>query len=258
MTDAEQEDLNEQLWEACHLNDWHDAIQILYKGANNDHVNTYDGSTAYIIAAINGQRGIVTAISIKSPNAEHNTFRSISEFHTKNKTLVVQELTLKCEKEPWFQNWTSQQFTNTDSQRAKDGWLWFACQEKICDMASVWLDKGATNQYVNREGQSALHRAAYHGETNVVLDILERYPVELERKDTNMVTALGSAFSGRKYDTASCLLENHASHAIVQLLLCYRKDSIEKSFDKGLKKSSSLILSLIFEKEYCEVCSSLL
>ena len=85
------------------------------------------------------------------------------------------------------------------------------------------LDEGATNDYCDGKGETALHWACYHGKHLMVEKILEKYPEQIEAKMIRSVgykTPIGVAFIGKSYyKTAELLLKKGANHVIWNLLL---------------------------------------
>jgi ankyrin repeat protein len=84
------------------------------------------------------------------------------------------------------------------------------------------INEGATNDYCNGDGWTALHWACFTGKDSVVVKILEKYPEEIEAKRTRSTgfrTPIGAAFEWENYKTAKLLLKKGANNVIWNLLL---------------------------------------
>ena len=87
------------------------------------------------------------------------------------------------------------------------------------------INEGATNDYCDKYGRTALHRACCYAEKHSVVEkILEKYPEEIEAKLTRSYafrTPIGEAFGWNEYRTAELLLKKGANNVIWNLLSSY-------------------------------------
>jgi hypothetical protein len=78
------------------------------------------------------------------------------------------------------------------------------------------VGEGATNDYYEEDGWTALHWACLYGKDKLVLKILEKYPEQIETKTASFNTPINYTF--RQYHIAELLLKKCAKNAIWNIL----------------------------------------
>ena len=84
-----------------------------------------------------------------------------------------------------------------------------------------FINQGATNDYCDMFGRTALHMACSDEKEKVVKKILEKYPNQIEAKtirEGGFRTPIGNAFYSKKYRIAELLLKLGAKNVILNLL----------------------------------------
>jgi hypothetical protein len=112
---------------------------------------------------------------------------------------------------------------------------------RIGDTSSVIrkLDDGATNDHVDRRGNTALHFAVRFGYIRIVQLILEHHPKEIERKNIHGHTALRIAFETNNYEMYHMLLKKKPENPIYHWLMSQGQSGdvglacIDKSYELG-------------------------
>ena len=99
------------------------------------------------------------------------------------------------------------------------------------------LHNNATNDHVNKRGNTALHFAVRFGLDSIVNDIITAYPAEINRKNVLGNTPLSVAFEEKRTKIASTLMMKRASHPIYHWLTTQgvagfdALDLIERNYD---------------------------
>jgi len=76
---------------------------------------------------------------------------------------ILDELKPSFGHEKWFKDAEEREKLKTDGQRELDQNLYKSCYERNSDKALRLLHQGATNDYHDENGTSALHRACIRG-----------------------------------------------------------------------------------------------
>jgi ankyrin repeat protein len=92
------------------------------------------------------------------------------------------------------------------------------------------LENGATNDHVNKRGNTALHFAVRFGFDTIVNAILEKFPSELERKNIFGHTPLWIAFDTKNLKISRLLLPKSPENPVYHWLT-----SQGKVGDEGLE-----------------------
>ena len=121
--------------------------------------------------------------------------------------------------ENWFVNAEAREKTKTNEQKILDKEFYWAVKDGNREFSVELFDKGATNDYREYDGWSALHWTCYKGDLNIAKKIIQKFPAELERKTTffgGFITPIGIAFKGRQTEAAKWLLRIGAKNPIFQ------------------------------------------
>ena len=132
---------------------------------------------------------------------------------------ILNELEKKCCNESWYQRAKERSKRKTYRSNLLDQQLYNACRFHNWSDAIVIIKSGATNDYVDPEGMTALHFATRYGQTDVMEIILDYFPEELERKRPRYQTAFGVAVAHQKFDSAKIALTRGAEHPLFQWLI---------------------------------------
>jgi ankyrin repeat protein len=91
------------------------------------------------------------------------------------------------------------------------------------DTVMALLESGATNDHVNKRGNTALHFAIRFGFHEIVVRILDKFPHEIERKNVRGDTPLSLSFEHKKMPITEYLLQKYAKNPIYHWLMTQGK-----------------------------------
>ena len=146
---------------------------------------------------------------------------------TPNATLA---LTDELGTENWFINAELRAKTKTREQRKLDFDFFRSCENRNHELSVELFQKGATNDYIDNYGQSALHFACLNGDLNIAKLVIGRYPEEIDREvsiEKCFCTPIAFAFWSGQTELAEWLLQMGAKNAIYNAIFY----GDEKSFE---------------------------
>ena len=217
------------LWEASRLGVWEEAAMWLENGATNDYINQYDGSSAFSYAKIY-RPDFADQILTRFPDEgakEIALLRNFNEKYFKELKKMVQE---DYAADRWLVESEKRVMEKSDDQMILDSQLWLVCsaERPHWDVAVRLVGEGATCDYVENSGWSAIHHAVDKAKSlqenasvvrrqysittsvitanDVVLAIIKRFPKEGQRRDKYGKTAMAWALENNKYKLAVLIL----------------------------------------------------
>ena len=124
--------------------------------------------------------------------------------------------------ERWFINASSREQTKTNNQKQIDSQLLDAVYASDKTAALEALRIGATNDRIDKNGESPLYWACLFGCKDIADEILQKFPDELERKTTakkGYWTPLAHAFQAGHLDIAEMLIDLGSEHPLLQWIM---------------------------------------
>ena len=229
--DEKQRELDADFYAACWKLDWNEAKRFSNLGATNDYVDEDQGITAFILLYSFEKKEMNNGPIFQLMQESERSTKVLSAVQNHFSKKIRTKLAQSCGSERWMGNWKGAQLTKDFHQLAKDAALWITCQNQEWELAAKWIDRGATNHFVDDNGTTALHYAAQEGSSQIVETILDRFGEESERKDQNFESPLCIAFQSRRYDIADIILKKKCKYPIIQLMLSGRYTD---DFEEGL------------------------
>ena len=101
-----------------------------------------------------------------------------------------------CGTEKWMTIWKDAELMKDLDQLVKNAALSITCHTLEWELAAKWIDQGATNNFVETNGITALHFAARTGNLKIVETIVGRFEEEIDRKSINFESPLCYTFMG--------------------------------------------------------------
>lgn len=161
-----------------------------------------------------------------------NLARQATFLEKKQDKWAQMRLQYSCEQ--WFIQAAKREGKKDEDQRRKDRGLFDAVSKNNKTKAIQWIRKGATNDYEDEFGWSALLRSCYYGLTEVVRAILSKYPYEVERKSMHdHQSPLSIAFQKGNFDICKMFIIRGVKNPVLQWIQAAGRTSI--IIDQGLK-----------------------
>ena len=234
--DDQQKKLDQDYYWACEERRWDTAKRRFDQGATNDYISD-SGTTSFICLYTFEQKEMIAEVIQKHPQEYERSMEVLSAVQRHYSAKIRAKLEPICQTELWMKIWRGvelrSRIKNLD-QLAKDAALYIACYREfpVWELATRWIDRGATNTFINQPGQTALHWAAYKGSSQIVERILDRFQLEIDRKDEDFQSPLCYAFEMDHYDIAEIMMKKNPKYPIMQLML--NGGYINMDIDKGL------------------------
>ena len=205
---AAQRKLDRDYYNACSQIKGDLATQLLDLGATNDYIDRDNG----------GITGLICLYSYENTKMINELIRKHPKEYEKSTEVLLAiqkhysaELRTKLESsfgpENWIEIWDKPKRRKDLNQVLKDAALWSVCADGKWELAAEWIDRGARNNFIDRDGRTALHIAALKGSSKIVQKILDRFQKEIERKDEDFQSPLCYAFKEDQYDIAEIMIK---------------------------------------------------
>ena len=246
--DQTQRKLDEDFYMASWEGNWDEAKRHLDLGATNDFIFE-DGKTSFIRLYSLGKKEIYDKLIKKHPGEYVRSTEILLAVQKHFSAGIRKKLEPSFGMEKWMGVWKETELTNHVDHVAKDAGLSIACWAEEWELAVEWINRGATNNFVTKEGKTALHWAAQKGSFKTVQIILDRFEQEIERKNTDYRTPLSLAFEMKNYEIAELMIKR-SNFPIMQLMLTESvilRNTDRRDFEQGLSlinKSTDLKIQL--------------
>ena len=217
--------LDQHYYEACEGRNWDEAKRLFNLGATNDYISEGGtATTALIWLYAFEKKELIDELLQKYPQEFERSMYVMSAVQNYYSTDIRNKLEPCCGMEKWMTVWKHFQWKETElakefNQLAKDAALYHTCYARQWTLAVNWIHQGATNNFFNNGGRTALHWAALYGSTNTVKMILDRYEEQIDTKMTNFISPLCQAFWTKHYSIAEIMIKKMAKYPILQLML---------------------------------------
>ena len=214
--DRKQRELDVKFFDRCHYMSFGEARDLIHQGATNDYVSKYYiGLTGYIWLLSNSSlvaKTLVAKIDEYFPEEREKAIAVLTVKQETNTTALFIRLTKRIGNQVWLTEWKERVATKDQESRLKDAKLYCSCDYIRGKMdgwySAIWfIQEGASNDFANLYGQTALYQAASYGAWSIVNQIIDRFPNELERKTQNMDSILGGALIGKQYSIHKILID---------------------------------------------------
>ena len=238
--DIKQGRLDIEFYQASMQRNWNETKRLFDLGATNDYVDFGKGGlSAFIVLYSFDKKEMIDQIIHKYPQEYERSTEVLLEIQKRFLKIVnpndnpLYRMKEKEGPEEWIENWKNAYVTKDRDQRAKDAALWITCKLRKWELAAKWIDRGATNNFVNKFRRTSLHLAAKWKEGLIVVQkMLDRCAEDIERKDIFFQSPLRFAFASIK-DQPTCItttiaeimVKKKAKYPILQLMLNERCDN---------------------------------
>ena len=184
------------------------AKQLLHLGATSDFIDdTNGGTTAFISLYSNENKEMIDELIRKYPNEYKKSTEVLLAIQKHYSAELRTKLESSFGPENWIEIWDKPKRRKDLNQVLKDAALWSVCADGKWELAAEWIDRGARNNFIDRDGMTALHVAAFKGSSKIVQKILDRFKEEIERKNEDFQSPLCYAFKEDQYDIAEIMIK---------------------------------------------------
>lgn len=218
--DDQQRNLDFDFYDKCERRKWDEAMQLLYQGATNDYVDSYtDTLSAFVWIHAFNQKALMDQLILKFPYEIKKVYGILSVSQSKNMIKIVKLLNPIFGDEEWISRWKEQANEKGSNQHLKNAALYCACWVQNWEMATLCIQTGSTNDFLDTNGNTALMLAALVGNLSVVEMIITKFKHEIRRKNRKKQSVLHYAFKKGNNFLGERLLEYDVDRVLLQLLL---------------------------------------
>ena len=182
--DETQRKLDEDYYDACYIQDWDEAKRLFDLGATNDFSSDNEqGSFGLIIG------GLTPFIFVYAYERKEMCYELIHEYERSTKVLstlqnhysetIRTKLELISGTEKWMAIWKQAELMKDLDQLVKNAALWITCFAEDWELAAKWIDRGATNNFVDIWREAPRYTGLRIEE---VRKLFKKYLTDLEKK----------------------------------------------------------------------------